>query len=145
MYPYSYPTICALPHFSNLYPDPFLVPIPKPILNLNLSRLPPPPLNSYVIVYFPNILIPEYEKWFPDKPQIWDTIPVFKKQGLKYFYTAINIPVLVYKAVKIQKSQGINFGPVKDWQNFVINIPIKYIRSQLGMELVKFSRKNTKE
>ena len=98
----------------------------------------PVTIPSYIIVDFPNSLIPDEKKCLPDKPWTWVPTPVEKQQRERLFCTSRIMPVRVYKSIIIHKSQGIRTGPGKHWGKVVIIITGKHLRYKPGMELAYF-------
>ena len=63
-----------------------------------------------------------------------------KFQREKYCCSEITTPIRVYKLVTIYESQVVSIGIRKYWDNAVVTLPTKHIKTQPVMELVAFSR-----
>ena len=94
---------------------------------------------------FPNSMITEEEKYFPDKPRMRFTIPFDSFQCKIYCCTTSTVPPWVWNAITIHKSQGIIIGSDKDWENVVIDLLGKHRRYHPGTELVDFSWATSRE
>ena len=69
---------------------------------------------------------------------MWVTIPFGKFHCENYCFTDRTVPVQICKSATIHKSQDIRIGLCKDWVKVLINIPVKQVRSQTGIDLVDF-------
>ena len=101
----------------------------------NSSELP-----AYVVVEFPNNIMPASDKQFPDKASTWVSIPVATEKCEKYCCTIQAIPLRVCVAITIHKSQGMTIGPEQTFQRAIVYLPEGNSRSPPGLELVAISR-----
>ena len=97
-------------------------------------------LPAYVVVEFPNSIMPDTEKQFLDRASTWVSIPVVTEKCEKHCCTIQAIPLRVCVAITIHKSQGMTIGPGQTFERAVVYLPETNSRSPPGLELVAISR-----
>lgn len=100
---------------------------------------------AYVIVDFPDFIINESEKCFPDLPKTCIPIAPITLRCEAGCCSVTTIPLRVCKAITIHKSQGITAGPGRLWKKIVAALPGPNDRKTAGLELVALSRPTVKE
>jgi hypothetical protein len=101
-------------------------------------------LPAYVVVDFPDSLIDPARAWDPDNPT-WVPIPATVNRCEKKCCSQKAVPLRVCKAISIHKSQGATVGPSSTWKRVVVGMPAKTGGKTPGLEMVAFSRAESKE
>ncbi len=102
------------------------------------------PQPLYVVVDFPDSLIPPEDAWDRAHPT-WIPIPVVTRRCENNCCSMTTIPLRVCKAITYYKCQGMTIGPGCIWTHVVVGMPWQNERSAPGGELVAFSRAATRE
>jgi hypothetical protein len=94
---------------------------------------------AYVIVNFPDCMIPEEEKLIDNMPQTCGPVAPVTLHCEKGCCSATTIPLRVCKAIAAHKSQGQSIGDGHAWSKVVVCLPCKKNKTP-GLEQVSVSR-----
>lgn len=97
-------------------------------------------LPVFVMVDFPDVVIPEEDQYDPDNPTAIP-IPLVTVRCENNCCSMTTIPLRVCKAITIHKCQGISIGNGEKWSKIVIVLPGSNSRLRApGLECVAISR-----
>ncbi len=95
----------------------------------------------YVVVDFPESIIPEHKKNDSKSTKNLDTHPSFTRQYNKKCCSITAIPLMICKSLSIDKSQGMTVGHGKQFTKLVVHLPVGDGENKCpGLELVALSR-----
>ena len=99
-------------------------------------------MPSFVVVDFPQCLVPEDEQQFPNNPT-YVSIPADTSRCDAKCCSITMIPLRVCVAITIHKSQGMTVGTGEIFDHVVVHLPDSTTKRSPGLELVAFSRAKT--
>ena len=76
-------------------------------------------MPAYVVVEFPNCIIPNENSCFQNQPPNWVPIPVVTEPCEKRCCTITTIPLRVCNAITIHKCQGMSVGPGQQFEKLL--------------------------